>query len=127
MNTNSTHLTVTTYDEIENLPKGTIVRVNPASEEILNAGDYELFQVGELYGVPWLTPQRENIVADYSEYGSGYLIQQVDEKYRHITLEQGEEDTFGNLTNSEAEATRAAFDEWKELGDPEAPHPLTAH
>lgn len=116
MNTN-TYPTVNTYSDLEGLPVGTIVNVHSQSIEFFNAADYDAFKVISAYGDLWLEPIRENIVAEYSENGIGYLIQKIGEGYRYIAIEAGEEDEFGDVVATEIAATKAALANWEAVGN----------
>jgi len=116
MATDSNHPTVSSYADAADLPLGAIVRVSADSKDIPNAGDYELFKVVPRRGERWIEPLRGGIIADYSAFGLGYLIQETALGYRYIALEPGEEDTFGNYLLSPAEAARAALAHWGTFG-----------
>jgi len=116
MNANA-YPTVSTYSDLEGLPVGTIVNVPSESDEILNAANYDVFKVVSTYGESWLEPVRENIVAEYTENGLGYLIQKSGDGYRYIAIEAGEEDEFGEVVATESAAAKAAVADWEAVGN----------
>lgn len=81
-----------------------------------NGRNYERFTVIRSYDENYAVPVRSGIIATYTEYDLGYLIQQTEDGFRYIGVEGGEEDIFGDFYGSKKVALQSAVSDWRENG-----------